>query len=365
MKKILIVGMTTNLGGIESCIMNYYRNINKNLFHFDFLCNSYNKIAYEAELLESGSKIVYHTTRRKNYFKYKKEINAFFKNNSKYYDAIWINLNNISNIDYLKLAKKYGIKKRIIHAHNSKNMGSFFSGVLHRINRYLIKKYATDFWACSYVAAKWAYCNKNLLKEVKIIPNAVDVDKFIFDESKRSLIRKKIDSENSFLIGNIGRLDSQKNQTFILDIYKYISEKETNSKFIFVGQGGDEILLKNKAKELKIFDKCLFAGMQQDIQAWLSAFDSFLFPSLFEGFGIAAIEAQCSGLPCFISDGVPNEAMLCNTTKISLKKSAKEWAEIILEKVKNFERKDCSVLVKKAGFDIKDTVIKIEKLLNE
>lgn len=124
MYKILVFGMTENPGGVESVIMNYYHYMDKNTFHFDFLCNSYNKIAFEEEIISNGSQTFHFPARSKNYKKYKKELKNFFENNASKYDAIWVNVCSLANIDYLKMAKKYGIKRRIIHSHNSQNMDS-------------------------------------------------------------------------------------------------------------------------------------------------------------------------------------------------------------------------------------------------
>ena len=135
MYKILVFGMTENPGGVESVIMNYYHYMDKNTFHFDFLCNSYNKIAFEEEIISNGSQTFHFPARSKNYKKYKKELKNFFENNASKYDAIWVNVCSLANIDYLKMAKKYGIKRRIIHSHNSQNMDSRLRGILHKYNK--------------------------------------------------------------------------------------------------------------------------------------------------------------------------------------------------------------------------------------
>ena len=132
-----------------------------------------------------------------------------------------------------------------------------------------------------------------------------------------------------------------------------------------IGEGPLEKQIKEKVKKLNIEAKVKFLGIREDVNKLYQVMDCFVLPSFFEGLGIVNIEAQCSGLPVFISDGVPDEAMICNTTKISLKKSAKQWADIILENIKNFERKDCAAILKQAGFDIKDTAKQIERIYFE
>lgn len=366
MKKILIFGMTEIAGGMESFIMNYYRNIDKTLFHFDFLCNTYNKIAYEEELVNYGSKIFKFTARIKNYFKYKRELNDFFRIHAKEYDCIWVNVCSLANIDYLKLAKKYGIKKRIIHSHNSQNMDSFTRGILHKINRFIIEKYATDFFACTKEAAIWFY-KKQIINKVKIIKNAIDLKKYKFNNENRNKIRNAFNLENDFVIGNVGRLHFQKNQTFILNIFKEFLKKYNNAKLVLVGEGEDEIKLKQKVSLLGIENNCLFVGNQNNIEQWLSAFDVFLFPSLFEGLPISLLEAQANGIPILASSDISKEVKINdNYICYSLKESPINWTKKLIYIKENLKRISYDNLFKLFdlyGFDIKIEVKKIEKIL--
>ena len=158
MNKVLVFGITDNMGGIESVIMNYYRTIDRNKIQFDFLCNT-EVVAYEKEILSLGGNIYRITARSKNIKKFRNELEYFFKNYSMNYSAIWVNVCSLANIDYLK----YGIKKRIIHGHNSQNMDSKIRGIFHKINKLFIKKYATDFWSCSDEVSKFFYHDSILI----------------------------------------------------------------------------------------------------------------------------------------------------------------------------------------------------------
>lgn len=247
MYNILVFGMTENPGGVESFLMNYYRYIDKSKFQFDFLCNSYEKVAYEDEILKLGGKTFHFPARSRNPVEYYKALKHFFGNYGKKYCAIWVNVSSLANIDYLKFAKKCGIPKRIIHSHNSKNMDNKWRGLLHWINRKTIAQYATDYWACSEEAADWFY-EKLLRKDVVIIRNAIDVEKMAFDNAKRTIIRKTLDWEDNFIIGNIGRLHFQKNQMFILEIFSEVQKQISSARLVLVGQGEDETKLKKKQK---------------------------------------------------------------------------------------------------------------------
>ena len=354
---------------MESFLINYYRNIDRKMIQFDFLCNSHEPVAYEDELIELGGRCFHITARSANYRIYVRELDQVFKEHVSDWNAIWVNVCSLANIDYLKKAKEYGIKRRIIHSHNSQNMNNKIRGMLHDWNKRCIGKFATDFWACSVGAAKWFYSEKELEKSV-LIHNAIDVEQFKFDELKRSELRKKNGWEGKYVIGNIGRLHFQKNQIFMLDIFKSFQEREINSVLIFVGQGEDEQILKDRAKRLGIEDKVFFVGVQRDIQGWLSCFDLFLFPSVFEGLGIAALEAQANGIPVLASMGViPDEVKMNNNFEFyGLDNSAYLWAEKIDLIRTNKYRLSYNEINNNFiynGYDICVEVKKLEKLLVE
>ena len=147
MMRILVFGMTENPGGVESFLVNYYRHIDRNKKQWDFLCNSHNPVAYEDELISLGGRCFHITARSDNRQKYQQELEAVFKEHANEWDAIWVNVCSLANIDYLKIAEKYGIRKRIIHSHNSQNMDNWLRGLLHKWNKRQIGKIATDFWA--------------------------------------------------------------------------------------------------------------------------------------------------------------------------------------------------------------------------
>lgn len=368
MYKVLLFGLNENPGGVESFIYNYYKYIDKTVFSFDFLCNTHNKVAYEDEIKKLGGKFIHIAMRSEHPILYKKELTNFFKKNAKNYDAIWVNVCSLANVDYLKYAKKYGIKRRIIHSHNSRNMDNRIRKLLHEKNKKNIENLATDYWACSNEAAEWFYPN-DLLPKVKIIKNAIEITKYEFDVKKRNAIREalKVD-DNTYVIGNVGRLHFQKNQKFAIDILAEYIKLDSNCKLVFVGQGEDLDSLKALAAEKDLNDKIFFAGVQDDIPAWLSAFDLFLFPSLFEGLSIAALEAQANGLPMLASsDVIAKETKVNeNMTFLSLSNSAKIWADKIYD-IKNTTTRIDSDKVKvnfiKNGYEIRNEVKVLERNL--
>lgn len=369
MYKVLVFGITENPGGIEAFLVNYYRKIDRTKIQFDFLCNTHNKVAYEDELKSLGGRVVHIAMRSEEPMKYRKELREFMEQHASDYQAVWVNVCSLANIDYLKIAKKYGIKKRIIHSHNSQNMDNHIRKILHMINRQRISNYATDFWACSEDAARWFY-KENLQTKAVIIKNAVELDRVEFSEEKRKVIRNKYGISDKLVIGNVGRLHFQKNQLFALDVMKCLSQKKSNCVLMLVGQGEDEKKLRQRAEELNIKEKIIFTGVQSDIGAYLSSFDIFLFPSMFEGLSIAGLEAQVNGLPVLASYGViPEKVKLTENFHFKkLEDGAKSWAEEIEKLSLNLKRMDRKEIVERfteAGFNIDTEVKRLEKLLME
>lgn len=369
MYKVLVFGITENPGGVEAFLLSYYRMIDRNKIQFDFLCNTHDKVAYEDELKRLGGKVIHIAMRSKEPLQYKKELNNFMKQHASEYQAVWVNVCSLANIDYLKVAKKYGIKKRIIHSHNSQNMDNRIRKILHQINRNRIANYATDFWACSDDAAKWFY-NDSLLPKSVVIKNAIELPRVSFAEEKRVKIREQYHLKDKFVIGNVGRLHFQKNQMFALDIMSNLVHKMPNAVLMLVGQGEDEEKLKKRAEELKISGQIIFTGVQSDIGGYLSAFDLFLFPSKFEGLSIAGLEAQVNGLPVISSYGViPEELKLTDNFHFKrLEDGAESWADAIVDLSQNTERTNPEVIKErftKAGFNIDTEVKRLEELLME
>lgn len=368
MYKVLVHGITPFKGGIESFIMNYYRKLNNQKIHFDFLLNAPNPY-YEKELLENGSKIFYLGLRRENPIKYEKKIKKFFKMHAYEYDCFWDNESTLGNLSYLKMAKKYGIKKIIIHSHNSthpsQNCVDKVLSVLHIINRYKVKKYATNYWACSTDAAKYFYPFK---ENVKIIKNAIDVSRFGFNKTERQKLRNKYGLDGYYVMGNVGRLDYQKNQEFLIRVLSDLIKNGKKAKLVLVGSGKDKEKLTQLADELKITKNVIFAGVQSNMQAWYSAFDLFIFPSRFEGLPLSLLEAQANGLPILTSIDIKEVKINYNNFFVEdLKDGDQKWSkkvQLIKEKSgRVFDNNKILQNFVKNDFELNNETNKLETLL--
>jgi glycosyltransferase involved in cell wall biosynthesis len=356
---ILIYGMSSSYGGIESFIMNVFRNINRKRAQFDFVCYD-KKPACHQEILELGGMVYIVPERRRNYFIHCKKLKKLMK--EKNYDIVWSNLNSLSDILILKFAFLYSIRMRIAHVHNSDLPPKIITKILHSANKTKIVKYATDFWACSYVAGRFFFTDSILQSsQFKIIYNAIEVSNFVFNQTARNMKRDELKLKDNIIIGHIGGFRMQKNHGFLLKVFLEIYKKNENAVLLLVGDGS---LRKDIEEQINIYglkDNVRLLGNRKDISELLNAMDVFVFPSHYEGLGIALIEAQAAGLSCFISDVIPHEAVITkNVYPISLCEPAAVWADVILKNVE-YRREDTAQVMQNSGYDIKTEVLKIER----
>lgn len=353
--RILQVGMSPNYGGTEAFIMEQYRHIDKTKVQFDFLNVFTEEIACTAEICALGGRIYQLDMSRHNGIStYRLHLDDFFQRNHKEFQGIHCNCQSLINIDLLKYAKKYNIPMRIAHAHNAGygREPNLMQKTLIWTNKLRVKKYATHFFACSSLAAKWMF-PKNT--PTTVIHNAINVNKFTFNANIRNVTRKELNiSENTFVVFFVGRLDPQKNPLFLIDIFSEIVAHNNDSLLLIAGDGYMRDEMRAKISEKRLEDKIYLLGNRKDVNELMQAADAFLLPSRFEGLGIVLIEAQAADLPCFTSKGVvPEEVDVSNTVHfISLKHSPAVWAEKIMNHASVLqERQDKSSVISESGYN--------------
>lgn len=340
-------------GGVESCVMNYFRNIDHSKVEFTFFVESTSRIINKQEIEELGGKVVFIPSMKK-IFTYQKIMKKLFKEGG--YDIVHAHKTAL-NIFTLRAAKKAGIKVRISHAHSTSNKKEWKRNIIKALLRPLSKKYATHYFACSELAGRWLFGDKTFNDgQVTIVNNAIDIDRFKFNQIVRDEIRKEYNISDKFVIGHVGRFMMQKNHEFLIDIFYEIQKIKPESILFLIGDGPLKEEILNKAKELKIDSKIIFAGVHKDVYRYYHIMDCFLFPSLYEGLGMVAIEAQVNGLPCFLSNEVPKIAKINdNAYFISLDRRAKEWAEEICGKSKVYESEEKLISRKKYADNFLET----------
>lgn len=347
-------------GGVEAVIMNYYRHIDRTKIQFDFLCDEDSKnIPYE-EIEKLGGRVILIPPYQK-VLKYQKVLIKLFKENN--YKIVHSHINTLS-VFPLRAAKKAGVKVRIAHSHSTTNKKEWKKDLLKQLLRPFSKFYATNYICCSELAGRWLFGDKAYDEgKVYLLNNAIDLDKFKYDESLRKKKRKELGIKNSTLvIGHIGRFVAQKNHDFLIDIFNEIHKQNADSILLLAGQGPLVDNIKNKVKELKLEDNVKFLGQRRDANELYQAFDVFLLPSLYEGLPVVGVEAQAVGLLCYLSDDMTNETKVLDTTKfMSLKDSANEWASNILNDINKYKRIDTSKEMTANKFNIIKEANKLEK----
>lgn len=349
--RILHVVQRMEAGGTQAFLMNLYRNIDRNKVQFDFLVEYMDKEFYDDEISSLGGKIYYTDFRKKlNVIKFQKEIAQILDDHPEY-KVVHIHATAIGRI-VVDVLKKKNVPVIIAHTHNNGAVMDW-KYLPKILLRKLYQKGPTDFFACSEEAGRYTFGKK----EFRVIHNSIDTKKFLRNESVRKVVREELGfTDDEFIVGNVGRLHEQKNQSFLIDLFSKLVETKKNSKLLIVGKGPLEDELKRKVNDLKLDDKVLFLGNRSDMDRIYQAMDVFVLPSLFEGLGIVAIEAQAAGLPVISSTGVAKEANVTpNIIKIDLSAPIDDWVnEIINFKIVD---KDNDVIlndIKKSGYDIEE-----------
>lgn len=320
--RVLQIGMHDKIGGIETFLMNYYRNLDRNKIQFDFIC-PYHSLCFESEIKKMGGVIYYIPNFKKHPIKYYKEIKRIIKD--KNYKIVHINLLSAANIIPAIVAKRCKVKNIIAHSHNNGVPSGFLRKILNNTNKVLLRKCANIFFACSESSGKWMFYKKTF----SVIKNGIDIEKYYYNDNFRKNIRNKYGiSDDKIVIGQVGRFDEQKNHMFSIELLKKMNDK----KYILflIGEGILESEIKKKVVESKLSDNVIFAGIKSDVEKYYSAFDIFLLPSKFEGLGIVNIEAQASGLPCVVSSIVPTETKVSANIYYLDLNNIKQWENLII-----------------------------------
>lgn len=348
--KIAIIGLSPNMGGVETFIINMYRQLKKDNHQFFFLTAA-DTICYENEILKGNDKIIHYTPRRNNYVLFRKSLKEIFMNNN--FDVFWLNCCSLSCIDELKYAYKTNVPIRIIHSHNSENMGSKLTNLLHLYHKKVIGKYITHSFACSDVAAKWMF-PKDVYDKTILLHNSINAHMFSYDYNTNLKIRKQLNiSENEIVVGNVGRFHFQKNHIFLLKVFNEYKKINPKVKLVLCGTGDLKVDILKVITKYRINDDVIILENQSNMNEIYQIFDLFLFPSLFEGLPFALIEAQAAGIPCLISDTISREICITNLIYYeSLDNTEIVWAE----KLHSLETKmkvNTLPLIEQAGYDIK------------
>ncbi len=361
--RVLQVVVSMDVGGIETMLMNYYRNIDREKVQFDFLLHCKHKSYYEDEIEALGGKIYrvpsYHP---KDLIKYKKALKAFFAEHTEY-KVVHSHI-KFYGLYVLKAAKKADVPMRIAHAHTASKFYKLNATLPFRIyTRSRFKYQYTHVYACSPEAAEFMAPGA----EYTLVSNAIDVKRFVFNAEARTQMRQSLGIKpDTLLVGHVGRFAPEKNHCFILDVFSELLALYENSKLVLVGTGKLLEEAQEKAKALGISEKVIFAGLRRDVGELLAAMDVFILPSKIEGFPVSLVEAQSADLPCIVANTFSDTAIVTDRVKVlPLSEPASFWAKHIAEADTSLPRRDNGKLMVEAGLDIKSNVDKLQQVYLE
>lgn len=364
--RVLQVGMTRNLGGIETYLIEQFRHLDKSKIDYDFvnITGEYS-ICYEDEILASGSKIFKVVSRHKNpLLHYWQWFNILLQNKG-IYDVIVLNTNSLEYVFPLVLGKIFGIPVRVIHSHNSgfENKQGLARRLLVGMNKKLLAWSANLRFACSQFAGQWMFKDN----PYHVIYNAIDIHKYDADLIVREETRNALGLHTELTLLHVGRFSYQKNHSFLLDIFKEVHRIQPDSVLLLVGDTTEEseflTEVKRKIKAYGLENVVRLLGRRDDVNKIMQAADVLVMPSFFEGLTVVGIEAQASDLPLLLSDTVTKElGLLPSTQFISLEAGPTAWAEEIVNS-KQHNRQSRYEELKAAGYDIGNETERVEKLL--
>ncbi|MCM1230995.1 MAG: glycosyltransferase [Ruminococcus flavefaciens] len=370
MKKIKVLHFpirNTN-GGITRSAIKYWKFIDKNKFQFDFAtCSA--KIDFEDEILRTGCKVhyvsCYAEVNPEQFFEEMKNILLEGE-----YDVVHLNTSWWKGTLAEQAAKEAGVKVILVHARSvyvdindeEKRQNELLNH--EKCKREFDSSLATHYMACSRAAADFLFGPQILREKITIFHNALDIKRYSFDRSQRSMMRKKLGLESKYVIGNIGRFVYAKNHKFLIDCFYEVVKEKPTAVLMLIGGGELEQEIREQAAECGIDDKVLFVGESDCVELYLQAMDVFAFPTRFEGLGNVLIEAQTAGLKCIASTNVPEETHITdNIIYLPLEKS--QWVSEIMKYTEGYLRQDMSEKISEAGYDITKEIKVLERIYLE
>lgn len=361
--RVLQVFASLDRGGAETATLNYYRTIDRSLLQYDFATHSDRPGEYEAEIRSLGGTI--HRVPRLTSRNLRQYVMAWWHLLASHpeYVAIHGHYYTLSAL-YLAVAKTRGFRV-IAHAHSSV---PGWRGLLIKAFNLPLRYFANETLACSSSAGDFLFGRyAGRKRRTVILRNAIDAAKYEYNPTMRHKMRESLGVADKFVVAHVGRFDPVKNHAFLLDVFLEVKRINSQAVLLLVGKGNLKSELQEAAAHLGIGDDVKFLGSRPDVHEMLQAADVFCFPSLYEGLGIAAIEAQASGLPTIISDRLPKELRITDLVQaVSLDSPPAHWAKIVTEAPRGtFQRRSTLKDVQGAGYDIAQNVDELLRIYLE
>ena len=326
MIRVLHVIGAMDRGGAETMVMNLYRAVDKSRMQFDFLVHEERECDYDQEILDLGGRI-YRVPRftGANLIAYNKDCRRLFAEHPEH--RIVHGHIGSSAVIYLKEAKRAG-RVAIAHSH-AQNYLPGVEGLVFDLIAHPTRNIADWFFACSKEAGIDRFGEKVVEGDrFAILDNGIDVELYRCDEEGHRAAKEELGLAGKPVFGHVGRLSPEKNHEFLFEVFSLLKERIPDAILLLIGRGPLEQELRERADAMGIGDSVKFLGVRDDVPALLKAMDVFVFPSVKEGLAMAAVEAQASGLPCIVSTGVPEHAVVSDRVRhLPLEDGAASWAQ--------------------------------------
>jgi len=362
---ILMVMANTRVGGVQAFVLNVLRNIDLDKYHIDFAINFYAEHdGIEEECRKYGCEFhILPYFKIYNYLQYSKAWDKFLSSHK--YDIVYAHATNSASI-FLKIAKKYGMKT-IAHSHSAGYRGNRIEQIAKSFFAKGVGDVADYWFSCSDKASDRLYgAAYKTYPHYYNIPNAIDAEKYLFDQGIRDSIRKQLGvDDDTFLCGHLGTFSAVKNHKFLIEIFLEVLKIKPNSKLVCCGAGALMPVVKQQVKDLGLSDDVIFTGIVNNANEYMMAMDCFVFPSVFEGFPVSVLEAEATGLPIVMHDVITKEVDLTDLIhRKSLSESASEWANLVVN-MQSGDRKSYNSAIADSIYNIKTSVKEFEKLYDQ
>lgn len=351
--RILVFGLSSQFGGVESFIIDNCSIISAKDSEMEFEYLVIDSIpGYIPNSAIGPSTFHIAPNRVHHFFEYQKRLDQIIDEGN--YDCVWYNTCTLSDVTLLKKAKKR-VPRRIVHAHNSKNLGSYANHILHEIHKRKIRNLGTDFLACSHCAGAFMFPDFDpTLDSDFIYRNSIDVRKFQRDADSVNSAKATLGLSGIPVFLHVGRFHPQKNHAFTIDVMHGIKTALPNARLLLAGDGPMKREIIDLVKSKRLEDNVSFLGSRKDIPQLLAATDVFLLPSLYEGFPVSLLEAQAAGLQCLGSSNITEEAFLTDRSKRLSLESVDTWVNACLTSYENSRTHtdDCCQFIVNKGYDL-------------
>lgn len=353
MLRVLQIVTQMNRAGLESRLMDLLRQLDRDAVQFDFYTCREEPGFFDQEIQALGGKVFYSPPLS---VKRLPGIPLRFKRfllDHPEYQVVHCHLNQWCGLVLLG-AKQAGIPVRIAHSRTSLDKASL-KNLVKNLIKLPVNHSATHRFAVSKKAGVWLYGKRRMAKnQVQFMPNAIPLERFSYDANQRIKTRMALGLSDELVLVHVGNLRPEKNHAHLLKVLQAVLQKQPHVVLLLVGADYMEGAVQQQASDLGVEKQVRFLGARSDVPELLSAADVFVFPSLYEGFGTAVLEAQASGLPCVISDTIPEEACLLPSTRnLSLSSPPEKWADMLLS-MSGTDRKDCTEVLMKSGFSVEN-----------